>query len=485
MLVFIFSYLSWYDRLNLKVVCHRFLSLLGVSSIFRRDRHLELERCTFATTLPPIATFTNCFQNFHSVRIGSVCVKRVEVDDLENFWCRIGKTVAELDASGMILESESNPTGTEMTFYESFCECLSQFGKLKQLGLKYELAPIFVENQIVLPSVTELKIHRLNGDVDFFVAFMKSFPNVKRIMLSSIKNFNDDFGNLLLHTFAEKIKSLGSDVFRDRWNGERHWRITPELLLDLHDFQLEDLDCKRLSIDIRRFIGTQKRLKKLSATVSSFPIPVLPITHLNLSHIPVGLLDPCLEQYKTLQSLTYTAASYDPAAMKCIFKHQKHRLNELNLYDFHYRSCFLEEWEAMPQLERLGLFSVAEISVRGVRHLCRSCPNMKLLRLMGQFRGDPDRIVETICKELKQLEVFEIRLHEAGATSLTFEHIARYGKRLKMLGLGENEVEVLNSAKKFWLFQQLPMLREIRDFGSAYSKTRRTDYLIYTAQGDE
>lgn len=470
--------------MTLRVVCHRFLSLLGVSSFFQRDQHLELERCIFSSELPPLSTFVNCFQNFNSLRVGSVCFKSVKVDELENFWCRIGRTVTEVDAASMILESESNSTGTEVTFYESFCECLTKFNKLKKLALHYDLAAIFVENQLCLPLVHDLEIHSLHSDFNFFESFMRSFPNVKRLYFVSIGNFIDDFDQIL-YQFASKIKSLGTEVFRDRYLDGQLWCITPELLLDMRELQLEELNCKRISMDIKRFIGTQKRLRKLSASVTSFPIPVVPITHLNLSHIPVGLLDPCLQQYKSLQSLTFTAQSFDPVAMNCIFRHQGCQLKELNLYDFHYRGCFLQDWEQMPKLERLGLFSVAEVSVRGIRHLCQCCPKLKLFRLMGQFRGDPDRIVETICKELKELEVFEIRLHEAGATSNTFENIARYGKRLKMLGLGENEVEVLNSAKKFWLFQQLPMLREIRDFGSAYSKTRRTDYLTFTTQRDD
>lgn len=470
--------------MTLKTVCHRFLDLLGVSSIFRKDRHLELERCTFSRLLPPIETFRNSFQNFNSISIGSLCLRDIDCEDLKLFWKLIGETVVEVDASRLFIEGDGVIDVTEQDFLEIFSQGLSAFTRLQKLWIQYTLVPIFVSLEIILPEVEDLIILNLSGDFETFDLFASSLPKLKRIYITSIDDYSDWFDDLLT-SYASKIKSLGRDIFKIRFNGESFWQISPEMLMNSLDLQLEELDCKRISLDVRAFINKQKRLKRLTTSVTSFPIPVAPVTHLNLSHIHVALLDPCLEQYRTLESLTFTAQGYDPEAIECIFKHTRKSLKELNIYDFHFRGCFLSDWQLMPRLEVLGLFSVAEVSVKGIRHLCRTCPKLNNLRLMGQFRGDPDRIVETIVRELPDLEVLEIRLYEAGATNLTFDYIAKYGRNLKMLGLGENEMEILSSAKKYWLFKQLPLLREIRDFGSNYSKTRRTDYLSYSNRSED
>lgn len=94
MLANIFLYLDRKDRMNCKVVCKHWLSVLMTDVYFKKDRHLYLNHCVLKENCAPVSLFAEAPYGYNMITIGSDVVFAMENDEC---WKYFGDYITYLD----------------------------------------------------------------------------------------------------------------------------------------------------------------------------------------------------------------------------------------------------------------------------------------------------------------------------------------------------------------------------------------------------
>lgn len=181
-----------------------------------------------------------------------------------------------------------------------------------------------------------------------------------------------------------------------------------------------------------------------------------------------------LQSFPNLESLKFCHHKYLSSVVDLILDQSS--LKELTLINLRSLECFLVNWKPMPRLEHLELWQATKVSLEGMTNLCKKCPNIRHLRVLGGHLGQPDQILKSICMNLYELEVLEVDFDSPGLTKYAFNMLYLV-RDLKVLGLGNHEKAQLSRARQMLLFEHLPLLRVIHDIGSDSHTVSRIEFL--------
>uniref|UniRef100_A0A336KDQ8 CSON008844 protein n=1 Tax=Culicoides sonorensis TaxID=179676 RepID=A0A336KDQ8_CULSO len=189
MLAQIFLYLDKKDRLNCKVVCKHWLSVLMTDIYFKKDRHLYLNHCVLEKGKAPLSVFSKSAYGYSMITLGSDVVLGTDNDD--ECWCYFGDNITYLDIA---------PKSCIMT--TKYVKMLTAMPNIKILRVHND-GPIYaglfgrametLAEQNIQLNLEELRIKCVNCNPiknEYFDVFPKIFnisKNLKKILIESIR----------------------------------------------------------------------------------------------------------------------------------------------------------------------------------------------------------------------------------------------------------------------------------------------------------
>ncbi|XP_063700761.1 uncharacterized protein LOC134831053 [Culicoides brevitarsis] len=506
LLIKIFHYLSYEERLACRIVCQRWLQLLLTDFQFRNDRQLFLSNCFIHPDYPPASVLLKSEFSYETLTISKSALKWLcYKSDAAPFFKFLGQSVVKIQVTDF---------GVDKDTFKIFKE----FPLIKSLtmteGTSFKVNDLPDE---AFPSLEHLEVRKLTNICNI-LDLLHVAPHLKSLNFRESDNWEDKSHESIVKKFKEAHPHLiQSYVGASTRSGEQS-NVSEELLKSQNIRRVIYYHCQNESF--LENINQIPSIKEIFLTCMDFP----QVTMTNLTVLK--LICRTLPDFGPMEPLIYleTFTLEVVHDCSCCFRHQPLNLERLTSFELTINNkndcndCFVAISESFPNLRKfhlstmtlrssllrlsftwshlkkllirsptvfcgipvaneltnlavchklthLSLGNNVIIDKNAIKHLCRVCPKLVWLKFHVESTSPSIvTIMEEVLISLPKLAVLLIHPSEVSFFNVTEEEaslilgiIIKYGKNLRDLIIPTHYKTNHNHAMKL-LFEKMPYL---------------------------
>lgn len=271
MLSSIFLYLEKKDRLNCKLVCKHWLSVLMTDVYFKKDRHLYLSNCVLDETVAPLSVFENAPYSYNMITIGANVFLGADK------WEYFGDNISFLDLTGVPLITATKyvkiltylPSVRILRVHNDGPIYAGLFGRAMEQLLEQETKLNLEELRIACVNCNPIK----HEYFDVLQKIVNVSPKLKKIHIESILERMVSELQTVVEGFPDIKVTINLMTHSETcvWGNERGPIDMKTLELEGVEFSFE----KSESTILEKYVETHATVKYISLSTETWPIEAI------------------------------------------------------------------------------------------------------------------------------------------------------------------------------------------------------------------